>query len=124
MDQVIISDLHLRAVIGINEDERSHLWDIIVNLVLYTNFSIAGKSDDIKDCVNYATVVSMVQEYTEHARRHTVEALAEDIARLCLEIQEVQGVRVRVEKPDAVLFTRLVGVEIERFKDRPDLQQK
>lgn len=122
MDQVIISDLHLRAVIGINEGERSHLWDILINLALYTDFNIAGKSDDIKDCVNYATVVSMVQEYTERARRYTVEALADDIARLCLDFQGVQGVRVRVEKPGAVTFTRLVGVELERFKAQPDLQ--
>jgi dihydroneopterin aldolase len=89
----------------------------MVNLVLYTDFTIAGKSDDIKDCVNYITVVSMVKEHTEHARRYTVEALAEDIARLCLEFQGVQGVRVRVEKPGTVPFRRLVGVEIERFKD-------
>jgi FolB domain-containing protein len=116
MDQVIISDLRLRAVIGINEEERSHLWDILVNLVLYSDFSTAGKSDDIEDCVNYATVVSMVQAYVEKSRKHTVEAMAEDIARLCLKFQGVQGVRVRVEKPGAVAFTRLVGVEIERFK--------
>jgi FolB domain-containing protein len=118
MDQIIISDLRLRAVIGINEEERSHLWDILVNLILYSDFSTAGKSDDIEDCVNYATVVSLVQAYVEQSRRHTVEALAEDIARLCLEIQVVQGVRVRVEKPGAVAFTRLVGVEIERSKTK------
>lgn len=120
MDQVIISDLRLRTVIGINEEERSHLWDILVNLVLYSDFSTAGKSDDIEDCVNYATLASMVQDYVERSRKHTVEALAEDIARLCLNIPRVQGVRVRVEKPGAVPFTRLVGVEIERFKLQAD----
>jgi FolB domain-containing protein len=120
MDRVIISDLWLRAVIGINEEERSHLWDILVNLVLYSDFSTAGKSDDIEDCVNYATLASMVQDYVERSRKHTVEALAEDIARLCLNISRVQGVRVRVEKPGAVPFTRLVGVEIERFKLQAD----
>ena len=120
MDQVIISDLHIRAVIGINEDERSHLWDILVNLILYSDFSIAASSDDIKDCVNYATVVGMVQDYAEQSKRNTVEAMAEDIARLCLNIKGVQGVRVKVEKPGAVPFTRLVGVEIERFNHRPD----
>jgi FolB domain-containing protein len=120
MDQVIISDLRLHAVIGINEEERSHLWDILVNLVLYSDFSKAGKSDDIEDCVNYATVVSKVQKYVEQSRKHTVEAMAEDIARLCLKIPGVQGVRVRVEKPGAVPLTRLVGVEIERFKSQSD----
>ena len=120
MDRIIISDLHLRAVIGINEDERSHLWDILVNLTLYSDFSISGKSDDIKDCVNYATIVRLIQEFAEQSRRYTVEAMAEDIARLCLDLQGVQEVRVKVEKPDAVPFTRLVGVEIERSNHRTE----
>jgi dihydroneopterin aldolase len=46
-----------------------------------------------------------------------VEALAADLARLCLETRGVEKVRVRVEKPGAVRFSRSVGVEIERTKD-------
>jgi dihydroneopterin aldolase len=43
-----------------------------------------------------------------------VEALAEDISGLLLAEDRVQKVRVRVEKPGAVRFSRSVGVEIER----------
>ena len=43
-----------------------------------------------------------------------MEALAADLARLCLEQAGVQKVRMRVEKPGAVRFARSVGVEIER----------
>jgi dihydroneopterin aldolase len=35
---------------------------------------------------------------------------------LCLETARVEKVRVRVEKPGAVRFSRSVGVEIERTK--------
>ncbi|MBE3043071.1 dihydroneopterin aldolase, partial [Candidatus Bathyarchaeota archaeon] len=44
----------------------------------------------------------------------TVEALAEDIARLCLRRPGVQKVAVKVEKPGAVTGAESVGVEIER----------
>ena len=47
----------------------------------------------------------------------TVEALAADLAQLCLEVPRVEKVRVRVEKPGAVRFSRSVGVEIERTKE-------
>jgi len=47
----------------------------------------------------------------------TVEALATDLAQLCLEVARVAKVRVRVEKPGAVRFSRSVGVEIERAKE-------
>jgi dihydroneopterin aldolase len=45
-----------------------------------------------------------------------VEALAADLARICLEAAGVEKVRLRVEKPGAVRFSRSVGVEIERTK--------
>jgi FolB domain-containing protein len=115
MDQILIKDLLVRTVIGIDEHERSHLWDVLINLLIFTDFSRPGRSDDINDCVNYATVVQQVQALVERAARHTLEALAEDIAQFCLEIPGVNGVKVRVEKPNAVHFTRLVGVEIERY---------
>ncbi len=102
-------------MIGIDEHERSQLWDVLINLLIFTDFSRPGRSDDINDCVNYATVVQQVQALVERATRHTLEALAEDIARFCLEIPGVNGVKVRVEKPNAVHFARLVGVEIERY---------
>jgi dihydroneopterin aldolase len=46
-----------------------------------------------------------------------VEALANDLAKLCLEEKNVQKVVVRVEKPGAVRFAESVGVEVERSRD-------
>jgi FolB domain-containing protein len=115
MDKIMIKDLQVRTVIGIDEHERSRLSDVLINLVIFTDFGKAGRSDDINDCINYATVVHQVEALVVKAARHTVEALAEDIARLCLAISGVSGVKVRVEKPNVVNFTRLVGVEIERY---------
>jgi 2-amino-4-hydroxy-6-hydroxymethyldihydropteridine diphosphokinase len=117
MDKTFISDLLIRGVIGISERERSQPQDILINLELYGDISKAGSSDNIEDCINYRTIAKKIIAYAERAERYTVEALASDIARLCLEEPGVQGVRVRVEKPGAVRFARSVGVEIERFRD-------
>jgi FolB domain-containing protein len=116
MDQVIIKDLLVRGIIGINDWERVNIQDILINIVLFADLRRAGESDDIADCVNYRIVAKKVQAHAESARRFTVEALAADIARLCLEEPLVQKVRVRVEKPGAVRFSNSVGVEIERSR--------
>ena len=117
MDQVLIKDLLVRGIIGINDWERVTIQDILINIVLFADLRRAGESDDIADCVNYRTVAKKVQAHAETARRFTVEALAADIARLCLEDPLVQRVRVRVEKPGAVRFSNSVGVEIERSRE-------
>ena len=84
---------------------------------MYADLHAAGQSDDIADCVNYRTVSKKVQHHAETAARFTVEALAADLARLCLEQDRVQKVIVRVEKPGAGRFSRSVGVEIERTRE-------
>ncbi len=117
MDQVFITDLVARGIIGINDWEREKPQEIRINIVLFADLAKAGKSDDIQDCVNYRTVAKKVLEHAETARRLTVEALAADLAQICLEQAGVVKVRVRVEKPGAVRFAGSVGVEIERSNE-------
>jgi FolB domain-containing protein len=116
MDQVIIRDLLARGVIGISDRERDRPQDILINLVFFTDVSQAGLSDNIQDCINYAEMSRKVITLAESAKRYTVEALATDIANLCLQESKAQIVRVRVEKPGAVRFAKSVGVEIERTR--------
>ena len=117
MDQVFIRDLVARGIIGLNDWEREKPQEILINIVLFTDLHRAGRSDDIQDSVNYRTVAKKALLHAETAGRLTVEALAADLARICLEEPGVQQVRVRVEKPGAVRFSASVGVEIERTRE-------
>ncbi len=118
MDEIFINDLLIRGVIGISDREREQPQDILVNIVIYTDIQKAGKTDDVTDSVNYRTVAKKVLALTEKVNRYTVEALSTDIANLCLEEPGVLGVRVKVEKPGAVRFSKSVGVQITRMKDQ------
>jgi len=89
----------------------------LINITLYTDTHQAAKTDDINDCADYSTISKKVQAHAESAGRLTVEALANDLADLCLQENNVLKVTVRVEKPGAVRFAESVGVEIERSRD-------
>jgi FolB domain-containing protein len=117
MDQLFITDLTIRGIIGINERERRIPQKICINLALFGDLASAGRSDDIRDSVNYKSVARKVLAHVRSARRFAVEALAADIAALCLEDSWVSKVRVRVEKPGALRFARSVGAEIERSRE-------
>lgn len=117
MDQIFITDLVARGIIGINEWEREKPQEILINIILFGDVHAAGQKDSIENTINYRTVAKKVQAHAETAGRFTVEALATDLARLCLKEPGVEKVRVRVEKPGAVRFARSVGVEIEREKE-------
>lgn len=114
MDKIIIKDLLVRGVIGVNDWERETQQDILINVEIDADISKAGKSDDVNDSVNYRTVAKKIIAHLEATQRFTVEALAEDIAQICLAEAGALSARVRVEKPGALRFAKSVGVQIER----------
>lgn len=114
MDKVFIRDLKVQGILGIHDWERVTPREIIMNVTLFTDTRRAAKSDDLNDCVDYSATAKKIRAHAESAARMTVEALANDIARLCLENPKVKKVIVRVDKPGAVPEAASVGVEVER----------
>ncbi|MFZ5808636.1 MAG: dihydroneopterin aldolase [Chloroflexota bacterium] len=117
MDKIFIKNLTARGIIGINDWEREKPQEIVMNITLFSDVRHAGKTDQIEDSVNYRTVAKQALAIAETGSRHTVEALATDLAKMCLSQAHVQKVIVRVEKPGAVRFSDSVGVEIERTQE-------
>ena len=117
MDKIIIKNLLARGIIGVNDWERKRAQDILINITMLTDTRPAAQSDSLEDCVNYSTMSKKVLAHAESINRMTVEALANDLAKVCLQEDGVQTVIVRVEKPGAVRFAESVGVEIERSKN-------
>ena len=114
MDKILIQNLRMQGILGVNDWERATLREIVVNVTLFTDTRRGAQSDDIADCVDYSQTAKEIRALVEGTRRFTVEALTEDIANLCLSRPGVQKVTVRVEKPGAVTGAESVGVEIER----------
>ena len=116
MDKIIIKDLLLRGILGINPDERINKQDILVNVVIFADIRQAAASDKIDDAVNYKSITKRIAAHVEASSDLLVERLVTDIARLLLTEFPVERVQVRVEKPGALRFARSVGIEIERTR--------
>ena len=114
LDRILITDLLLRCIVGINPDERKKKQDVIINIILFADLSEACSSDDIDDTVNYKKIKNSVVDLVEESKYFLVEKLAEMIARCCLSYDRVAAVTVRVEKPGALRFAKNVGVEVFR----------
>jgi FolB domain-containing protein len=115
-DKIFIKDLLVRGIIGVNDWERENPQDILINIVISADLEAAGQNDDIRQSVDYRTISKKIIGHVSKAQPLTAEALAADIAGLCLEEERVEKVKVRVEKPGAVRFSQSAGVEIERSR--------
>jgi FolB domain-containing protein len=117
MDKIIIKDLLLRGIIGINEDERVNQQDILINIVMYADTRAAANSDAINDAINYRTITKRIIRHVEGSSDFLVEKLVNDIARIILVEYDLDRVIVRLEKPGALRFARSVGIEIDRSRN-------
>ena len=113
-DTVIIRDLLVRGIIGVNDWEREKKQDIVINLSLSVDARAAGESDDVANVLNYRTLTKRVIAHVETAEPYLVEALAHQIARIAIVGFGAARAKVRVEKPGALRYARSVGIEVER----------
>ncbi len=117
MDRIIISDLLVRCIIGVRDDERRYRQDVLINITLSADLRKAGTSDRLEDSLDYRAVTKEVIAMAENSKFFLVEALAEAVAAVCLRHRSVLEAVVRVEKPGALRFARSVGVEITRKRE-------
>jgi FolB domain-containing protein len=117
MDKILIKDLLVRCVIGVNKEERRERQDVLINITLTADLNKACRSDNFKDAVDYRAIKKRIFEIAESSSFFLIEALAQKIADACLDFNGVKAVKVLVEKPSALRFARSVGIEITREKD-------
>jgi len=114
MDKTFIKDLKVRGILGIHDWERVTPRDIVINITVYADTKKAAQTDDIADCVDYSALAKKIRAHAEYAARMTVEALANDLVKICFQDPKVKKAIVRVEKPGAIPDASTVGVEVER----------
>ena len=115
-DKIFIEDLLLRCVIGINDWERKVKQDVLISIELFLSLEKAGKTDSLEDSIDYKKLNKKIIQMVEGSQFYLIEALAEEIAKICLEEEKVKAVRVILRKPHALRFAKNVGVEIYREK--------
>ncbi|MCK6579948.1 MAG: dihydroneopterin aldolase [Anaerolineae bacterium] len=114
MDQIRITGLRLRCIIGFNPDERREKQDVVIDMTFFTDLRKGGVTDDPNDILNYKTVNKAVIKHVEASSFNTLEALATSIARVACVDCAVPHILVTVHKPGALRFTDDVSVTLER----------
>ncbi len=114
LDKIMIDDLLIRCIVGINPEERVHLQDVSISLTLFADLSKACKSDNIDDTINYKQLKLDILQHVENSSYLLIEKMAQKVANICLLDIRVIKCIVRIEKPTALRFCRTVAVEIER----------
>ena len=120
-DRLLIRDLELQCVIGVEDWERRMPQRLIVDIELRGDFSSAAESDDLSDAVDYRTVCRRATEVAAMKEYRLVETLADRITRAVLEMHPcITSATVGVFKPLALAGFGTAEARVEVTRTRVD----
>ena len=98
VDRLLLEGMQFFGHHGDVEAERALGSRVHVDIELEADLSVAGRSDDLADTLDYVRCYEIVREIVEHEQHHLLEAVAERIADSLLAEPKADAVRVRVAK--------------------------
>ncbi len=108
-----IKNLRLRTYIGFNEEEKIKKQDIIVNILIRYDASIAMVSDSVDDACNYKVLTKKIIALVEERSFGLLEKMAADIISVIATADKVLEATVEIDKPHALRFADSVSIEME-----------
>jgi len=103
---------------GVFDFERREGQTFVVDLALGVDTAPAAASADLRDTVDYGTLVASVLAAVQTDPVDLIETLARRIADVCLTDDRVQWARVSVHKPDAPIEATFADVVLTITRER------
>jgi 7,8-dihydroneopterin aldolase/epimerase/oxygenase len=104
---------------GVFDHERRDGQTFLVDLTLGIDTTLAARSDDLRDTVDYGSLVAEVAAVVQGEPVDLIETLAQRIADVCLLDARVEWSRVTVHKPDAPIEAPFADVQLTITRHRP-----
>ena len=101
VDELAVTGIECYGHHGVFEFEKREGQIFVIDLVLGIDTAPAAASDDLRDTVDYGSLVASVKAAVETDPVDLIETLAQRIADVCLLDDRVEWARVTVHKPDA-----------------------
>lgn len=114
MDRIFIEELTVFAQIGVYDWEQQIKQKLVFDLEMAWDCKQAAETDDVEYCLNYAEVSQVIIDYVGSKPFLLIERVAYEVAELLELRYQLQGLKIKLNKPKAVAQARNVGVLIIR----------
>ena len=119
-DELTITGIECFGHHGVFDHERRDGQVFVIDLTLGVDTRAAAASDDLRDTVDYGSLVGRVKTAVESDPVDLIETLARRISVVALSDRRVEWVRVTVHKPDAPIEATFEDVALTILQRRED----
>ena len=117
---VLIKDFIIYEIIGIHQNEKINKQKIIFNIVINVNQNISPDENNLASIVDYEKITNKLENLAKNKKYNFLESLAEDSFSEIFADKRINSVKIKIEKPDAIVNAQSVGIEV--FKSRSDYE--
>jgi 7,8-dihydroneopterin aldolase/epimerase/oxygenase len=114
MDKLLINGFIIQAKVGVYEYEKLNAQKIQFDLEISADLKKAGKSDDIKDTIDYGQITKVIREIVSNTSYNLLEALAEDIIETLFVNTGISSIKITILKLDAISDLESIGISLFR----------
>jgi dihydroneopterin aldolase len=118
LDRITLTGITGYGHHGVFPTEKERGQPFVVDLTCQLDLARAATDDDLGQTIDYAGLAQAVVADVERDPLDLIEALADRIARTCLQYPAVQIVEVTVHKPQAPLPVRVADVAVTLTRSR------
>jgi dihydroneopterin aldolase len=118
VDELSILGIECYGHHGVFDFEKRDGQTFVIDLSLGVATGPAAASDDLRDTVDYGSLVGSVKAAVEKDPVDLIETLAQRIADVCLADARVEWARVTVHKPDAPIEATFSDVALTITRKR------
>lgn len=118
MDKMLLKGMIFQGCHGVLPEEKKHTQRFQVDVILHLDLTSAGLTDRLEATVDYSQVFQLVRQAVENSSFQLIEALAEHISQVILEVFPVSAVNVTVYKPDAPVEGEFDYFAVELYRAR------
>ena len=122
-DRIILKGMRFYGYHGVNSEEKALGQSYLVDLEADVDLTVPGATDRLEDTISYTLIYRTVKSVVEGDSQNLLESVAQTIADRLLAELPLDGVRVRVKKPNPPVKGSVIEyAAVEIYRQRKGTQ--
>ena len=122
-DRIILKGMRFYGYHGVNSEEKALGQSYVVDLEADVDLTVPGATDRLEDTISYTLIYRTVKSVVEGDSQNLLESVAQTIADRVLAELPLDGVRVRVKKPNPPVKGSVIEyAAVEIYRQRKGTQ--